>query len=154
MLPEPVSLPFSIKKVHNGFSRMEGIAKASETGLSLEYEIKVLGLLRLPVKEFTVPLSQIESIALKKNWFTTRVVIRTRSLRALNGFPSSQPAQVILSVSRSGRKTAERTVSLLTLYLSDHLLKCVLNGGETFGGPHNPTLSDCTRNAQNTILHE
>src|SRR4051812_22856398 len=83
MLPEPIAVAFSIKKVYQGLSKLEGIAKVTEMGLAFEYEIETLGLLRSRVKELTISITEIESIHLKKNWFTTRLIVRTKSLRSL-----------------------------------------------------------------------
>jgi hypothetical protein len=134
MLPELSVVPFSIKKVHNGFSKLEGIARASETGLLLEYEVKILGLVKMQVRELNLPLSEIESIQLKKNWFTTRLIIHTKSLRTLCTVPGSKHAQVILRIPRSNRKKAERLVSMLGFYLSDHTLKAILKQSEDVCG--------------------
>jgi len=130
MLSEPIAIAFSIKKVHQGLSKLEGIVKVSETGLILEYEIETLGLLRSRVKELRVPLPEIESIRLKKNWFTARLIVRTKSLRALQGIPGSKQGHVILLVRRSDRKKAEELVSLLMLYVSEYALKCALKLSE------------------------
>ncbi len=130
MLAEPITVAFSIKKVHQGLSRLEGIAKVSEMGLAFEYEIETLGLLRSRVKELSVPLPEIESIRLKKNWFTTRLIVRTKSLRALRGIPGSKQGHVILRVHRFDRKKAEQLVSMLMLYVSEYALKTALRLSE------------------------
>jgi hypothetical protein len=132
MVTDPISLPFSIKKVHSGFARMDGIVKVSERGLTIEYEVKVLGLVRLQVRECHIPISEIESYQLKKSWFSTRLVVRTKSLRTLCTFPGSNQAEVVFKIRRSRRKTAEQLIALLGLHTSDYVLQCLLNRTEDF----------------------
>jgi hypothetical protein len=134
MLPELGAVPFSIKRIHNGFSRLDGIVKASEIGLLLEYEVKIFGLVKLQVRELMVPVAEIESVQLKKNWFTTRLVIHTKSLRTLCMMPGSKQAQVTLRVTRSNREKAERLVAMVGVYLSDCTLKAILRQSEDVYG--------------------
>jgi hypothetical protein len=116
-------LPFSIVKVHGGFSEASGLAAMNRVGLTLEYQVSVLGLFRLPIREVVVPFGEIISVTLKKNFLQTRIVLLTRSLRTLQGVPGNKTGRLVLRIARRDQEGASQLVSALRLYLSEQTLQ-------------------------------
>lgn len=116
-------LPFSIIKVHGGLSEASGLATMNRAGLTLEYQVRVLGLFRLSIREAVVPFGEIVSVTLKKNLLQTRIVLHTRSLRTLQTVPGNKTGQLVLRIARRDQETASQLVSALRLYLSEHALQ-------------------------------
>lgn len=112
-------LPFSVARVHAGLSEATGLARMTEAGLTLEYQVRLLGLIRFGIREITVPFGEIAAIQLKKNLLQTRIVLQTRSLRTLGAMPGSRTGQLVLRVARRDRETAALLVSALRLHLSE-----------------------------------
>ncbi len=112
-------LPYSVARVHAGFSEATGLARLSHAGLTLEYQVRLLGFFRFAIREVTVPFEEIAAITLKKNLLHTRIVLQTRSLRTLAAMPGSKTGQLVLRVARRDRETAALLVSALRLHLSE-----------------------------------
>jgi hypothetical protein len=112
-------LPFSVARVHAGLSEATGLARLTESGLTLEYQVRLLGLIRFGIREITVPFGEIAAVHLKKNLLQTRIVLQTRSLRTLGTMPGSRTGQLVLRVARRDRETAALLVSALRLHLSE-----------------------------------
>lgn len=122
MLSQSVCLPFSIPNLYEGFAQAHGIVKASEVGLTLEFEVKdgLLGVLRSGVKEVQIPIDEIASVDLSFFWFLTRLVIKTRSMALLSKVPQSKAGQVALwSMGPKNREIAQRLVSDLRLRMTE-----------------------------------
>jgi hypothetical protein len=88
-------------------------------GLTLEYQVRLLGLIGFGIREITVPFGEIAAVHLKKNFLQTRIVLQTRSLRTLDAVPGSRTGQLVLRVARRDRETAALLVSALRLHLSE-----------------------------------
>jgi hypothetical protein len=112
-------LPYSVARVHAGFSEATGLARMSHAGLTLEYQVRLLGFFRFAIREITVPFEEIAAITLKKNLLYTRIILQTRSLRTLSAMPGSKTGQLVLRVARRDRETAALLVSALRLHLSE-----------------------------------
>jgi|GEM_PF-2503107 len=112
-------LPYSVARVHAGFSDVNGLARMTHVGLTLEYQIRLLGFFRFGIHEITIPFEEIAAITLKKNMLHTRIILQTRSLRTLAAMPGSKTGQLVLRVSRRDRETAALLVSALRLHLSE-----------------------------------
>ncbi len=112
-------LPFSVARVHAGLSEATGLARMTGAGLTLEYQVRLLGLIGFGIREITIPFGEIAAIHLKKNFLQTRIVLQTRSLRTLGGMPGSKTGQLVLRVARRNRETAALLVSAIRLHLSE-----------------------------------
>jgi hypothetical protein len=125
MLTDSICLPFGLPEVYQGFAEGNGILRASQDGLILEFQVKdsLLGLLASDVKEVVVPIEEIASLELRKGWIRTRIIIRATSLKTLSDVTGNQGAEITLSVSRKHRALAEDLVSMLSLRLCARDLK-------------------------------
>lgn len=116
MLPQLISLPFSIPNAYEGFAKVHGILSVNEIGLTLEFEVKdgLVGVLKSGVKVVQVPINEIASVDLQRFWLFTRIVIRTKSMAILSQVPQSKAGKVaVWSIGFQNRELAERLVSSL-----------------------------------------
>jgi len=123
MLPASSPLPFSIANVHNGFSEATGLARLSDKGIVLEYQVSLLGLFKFPIREVSVSFEDITAVALQKRFLRTTLSLHTRSLRTLASLPGSRTGQVRLRIAKRDREQAARWVSALRLHLSEQVLQ-------------------------------
>jgi hypothetical protein len=135
MLPQFVSLPFSIPDVYQGFAEAGGIIKASKAGLILEFEVKdaLVGMLKSGINEVQIPTNEISFIDLKAGWFRTRLIIRTRSMATLGNIPGSKPGQIALRIARKDRDIAKRLVSVLMMSMAERELDSLNKEMHQFG---------------------
>lgn len=73
-------------------------------------------------KEASVTLDEIDSIDFKRGWFRAKAVIRPKSLKLLDRFPTSGDDSVLLYFKRKDRKLAEYLISEVRLKLSQSRL--------------------------------
>ncbi|WP_414587834.1 hypothetical protein [Scytonema sp. PCC 10023] len=119
-MPQFISLPFSIANVYQGFAEANGIAKANEAGLILEFQVKdgLMGVFKSPIKEVQIPINEIFSVELQVIWFVTRLIIRTKSIAILSDVPGSKAGQIALWIARKDRQVARELVSVLRLSMT------------------------------------
>lgn len=115
------SIPFKIQGLHGGFSEAEGIGKFSSAGIVLEFEAKILGLLKTGVKEVRIPLAEILDIKFKKGFmkYAAKIEIRLKSLAKLNELPIKD-GKVSLKIPRDDHERASQTVKTLQKYLDEY----------------------------------
>ena len=114
-----VSIPFKCQSPH-GLSEIEGIGKFSAAGIVLEFETKLLGLLKTGVKEVRIPLSDILDIKFKKGMFKygAKIEIRFKSLAKLGDLPIKD-GKISLKIPRDDHQRADETVQTLQKYLDE-----------------------------------
>jgi len=125
MLPEFVSLPFSIPNLYQGLAEARGILRTNAAGLVLEFEVKdgVVGMLKSGIKEVRLAIDEVSHIDLKEGWFRTRVFIRANRLAALSSIPGNESGKIALQIARKDRTLAKALVSGLKLSLSEKELE-------------------------------
>src|SRR5688572_1691976 len=117
-------VPFSFPDVYQGLAKGGGIAIATDVGLTLEFQVKdgFFGVIKSGVQKVSIPLSELQSVALKQGFFRNRLFIKVRSMTILADVPGSDVGQVELRVARNDKRAAQALVSLLTLSLSERQL--------------------------------
>ena len=125
MLPQFVSLPYTIPNVYEGLAAAHGVAKSTEAGLMLEFQVKdgFVGLVKSRVNEVPIPLDELVSIELKEGWFRQRLLIRARSLTTLASVPGHESGHIVLRIARKDLRVAREMVSVLRLTLAERELR-------------------------------
>ena len=110
-----VTVPFKVPNLFAGFAEGKGLAKASDSELTLEFvlEENVLNLFKTGVKEIRIPRSEIDAIHHRQGWFTDKLRIRVKSMRWLADLPGCDTGQVTLHVARRDRAQAASFVQVL-----------------------------------------
>jgi hypothetical protein len=115
------TIPFKIEGLHGGLSEAEGIGKFSSAGIVLEFEAKILGLLKTGVKEVRIPLAEILDVNFKKGFFkySAKIQIRLNNFSRLSELPNKD-GKISLKVSRDDFERARETVQTLQKYLNEY----------------------------------
>ena len=118
------TIPFTITHLENGYTREHGLLHILQESVRIEFEQTdpATGLPLSGVREIDVPCDQIETLRIKKGWFSAQVIFETKSLKTLEGLPGAQQGRCILKIKRSDVKEAEKTVSSARLRLSEFRL--------------------------------
>jgi hypothetical protein len=119
------SLPFVIPRVFGDLAVARGMARATPAGLTLEFEIKdsLVGLIRSGVREIHIAVEDLDRLDLRKGWFRTTLVVRTRRMAVLDKVPGHQAGSIQLRIAREDRPVAEALVSTMMLSLSERELE-------------------------------
>jgi hypothetical protein len=112
-------IPFKISAAH-GLSEVDGIAKFSPAGIVLEFEAKILGLMKTGVKEVRVALAEINDLKFKKGLmkFGAKIEIRLKSFTKVSEIPN-QDGKVRLQISREDFIRADETVKKMIECLNE-----------------------------------
>jgi len=117
-------LQFSFPEVYQGLATGGGLATANNAGLTLEYQVKdgFFGVIKSGIQKVVIPVSELQSVALKQGWFRARLVIKAKSMSTLANVPGNDTGQVELQVARRDMAPAQALVSILMLGLSERKL--------------------------------
>lgn len=115
-----ISLPFKISDAHYGFAPVDGVAKFSVAGIVLEFEAKILGLMKTGVKEVRIPRAEIMDVKLKSGAFNTKIEklfgtkieIRLNNFTTLSEVPNKD-GKISLKILRADRELAEKALKAL-----------------------------------------
>ena len=143
-MPRSVFVPFSLQEVYGGFGEGEGVARADETGVTLEFELRdgVVGFLKSGVREVRVSLDEMSSVEVKTGPFGGQLTIATRTLGASSRVPGSKPGRVRLRVPRAGRQASREAAALLNTASADLEIEAFRRElDERRGGPNPPASS-------------
>lgn len=115
-----ISIPFKIETEH-GLTSGDGIAKFSSAGIVLEFEMKIIGLVKTGAKDVRLPLEEILSVKFKKGFFKylTKIEIRMQSFLKLSEVPN-QDGKIILRIPRDQHKEANEAVEFLLKDIHDY----------------------------------
>jgi hypothetical protein len=72
-----ISVPFKTEGAH-GLTTVDGIAKFSSAGIILEFETKIIGLVKTGVKEVRLPVGEILDVKFRKGFMKRFVKIEIR----------------------------------------------------------------------------
>ena len=129
-----ISVPFKISNAHYGFAPVDGMAKFSPAGIVVEFEAKILGLMKTGIKEVRIPLSELLDIKLKSGAFNTKlerifgskIEIRLHNFSTLSEIPNKD-GKILLKVLRADRDLAEKALQII----EESRNKPYLQSGET-----------------------
>ena len=117
MKPTLISVPFKTESSH-GLSQVDGIAKFSSAGIIIEFESKLLGLIRGEVKEVRISLDEILDIKFRKGIFRffSQIQLRLKNISKLSELPN-EGGRVKLKIKREDFERAQRAVEETLQYL-------------------------------------
>lgn len=107
------TIPFSLGHVWAGFAEGHGMLRGDGPDLVIEYQIKdsLFGVLRGAPKTLRLPLTQIDSVSLRKGWFGGRtLVLQAKSLAAVAAIPTAEKGCVEFKIAKCDRAAAEQFV--------------------------------------------
>jgi hypothetical protein len=116
MTDETITLPFKMPDLLGGFAEGTGLAKASQTELTLEFVVKdgLLNVFKSGVKEIRIPQTELDVVRLNRGCFGAKVHVRVKSMKLLADLPGCGGGKVTLHVARQDRALAAALVHLLS----------------------------------------
>ncbi len=119
------SVPFKIANAYGGLADCNGLARATDDGLLLEFEAKdgFFGVLKSGVKSLVIAWSELANLRLRKGWFGTRLHLTVHSLRTLQEVPGAEACEVSLRVARRNRAVAEELAMNVNFRLCERELR-------------------------------
>ena len=129
---EQLSVPFtnsSWTPAADGLITVRGVLATEPDALVLEYTVTenywgVKPTVERPIRTLPIPWSEIQSITYRKRllgWGGT-LVLRTRSLRALDGVPNTRGNEVSFAIARADRLEARDLAATVEMALADRRL--------------------------------
>lgn len=113
------TISFSFDNIHGGMSTCGGLLQITADTLRCEYRTDLAGMgIKSESREASIRLEEIDSIQFKRGWFRGTAIIRPRSLKTLDRFPSSGEDCLRLYFKRRDRSRAEYLFSEINLQLS------------------------------------
>ena len=107
-----ISIPFKIEGAHGGFSIVNGMAKISRTGVVLEFEAKIFGMMKTGVKEVRVPIGEIEELKIKKRLFKFTLEMWLNNFKTISEIPNKD-GRIILQIAKDDRARTVQAVKIL-----------------------------------------
>jgi hypothetical protein len=108
-----VSVPFTIPNLYGCLGDCHGMLRADGTCLVLEFQVQdnILGWFRGSPQTVRLPLSELESVELKKSWFrSSDLVITAKSLLSVAAVPGSRQGRITLRIDRKDLPAAAEFV--------------------------------------------
>lgn len=131
---EPLSVPFtrqSSTEAYDGMITVHGVVRTEPEGLVLEFRSNESYFGAKPAREgeirtAVVPWSDVQAIEFRRRFLRGgALVLRTRSLRALDGVPGARGSEVSLSVARADQLAARELAANVELALAEHRLRAL-----------------------------
>lgn len=124
---EPLSVPFTNRfwtDTYEAMVTVRGVLRTEPDGLVLEFQRSEWDFASArkegAIRSVHVPWSEVQSITFRRKLLAGGVlVLRTRSLRALEGVPAVQGSEVSLAVSRADRLSAREIAANVELALAE-----------------------------------
>src|SRR5262245_6985249 len=112
------SVPFTLSELYGGLATCEGLLRDEGKEIALEFQVKdaVAGFIKSGVREVRVPLKDLVSVTLDKDWLCTswlgvKIQIQTARMELLKDVPGASQGRVELHIARKDRDLAERFVA-------------------------------------------
>ena len=129
---EPLSVPFTSTAwtpAYDGLITVRGVLATEPDALVLEYTVTenywgVRPTVERPIRTVTIPWAEIQSITYRKRFlgWNGTLVLRTRSLRALDGVPNARGSEISFTIPRADRLEARDLAATVEMALADRRL--------------------------------
>lgn len=111
---------------------VRGVLRVEPQGLAIEFRerpvlTKKTGVVDESIRSFVIPWSDVQSAEVRESFWLLRprIVLRTRSLRALAGLPQVDGTEARLIVARSDRGLARELATQAEAAAADHRLRAL-----------------------------
>jgi hypothetical protein len=107
---------FTSPEKYHGLAQCSGLMHIQGDDLLLEFETKdtVLNLWRSGVREVRVPIADLSGVRLDRQFWNSRIMLRSRRLKTFESVPGHNGGEVKLTLDRDSRISGERIVRELS----------------------------------------
>lgn len=125
---ELLSVPFTSRGWTDSYEAMiivHGLLRSELEGLAFEFRrsehsFGVKPTVDDPIRTIAIPWTEIQSLTYRRRFLGWgHLVLRTRSLRALDGIPSAQGNELVIPISRAERLSARELAANVELVLAE-----------------------------------
>ena len=104
--------------MESGLSEVTGVIREDPDAIIIEYQSKLLGLVKSSIKSIQIPFREVEEVRYSSNLFQARLRILLKTLRNMGDFPAPKQGELVFKVSRKNREHARRFASSANLSAS------------------------------------
>ena len=117
-------LPIKQTDVYGGLAEITGLLRKQESMLVLEYQVRddVFGMFNSNIRTLELPFSQIESIEVKKRWFSVKFEIYLNRLPAIKKPLHLKENCLSFDINRKDLEKARNLCSNLLIIISEKKL--------------------------------
>lgn len=121
---EEISIPFYNDDIYGGFAVQNGLIHIDSNYLTIEFETKdaVFKVVTSGLRTIKIPLNGIQSVDFKKGFFSSKIIIATKSLKYLANIPGNESNSVTFKIKKKDRDLAHLSVSQIQLLLAENKL--------------------------------
>lgn len=107
---------FSIPELYHGLAKSTGMLRIDEDCLVIEFETTdtVFGALKSGVREVSVPIQELASVRLDRQFWNTKLILRGHRLKSFEDVPGHNAGEVRLTLDKQARVEGERIVRELS----------------------------------------
>lgn len=130
------SVAVKLADTWGGLARNSGILRLEGAALVLECETQddVLHVLKSEVKQWTLPLPEVESCTFRPGWFRPTIELSVRSLGLVRDVPGAEQGKLVLRLARRDRPLASSLVSNVNLALAHQVVRAAEDADERASG--------------------
>lgn len=116
---------------YDALRTMRGVLRTEPEGIELEFSVSENSYGQRPretspIRTVTVPWRDIQSLVYRPRWFILgALVLRTRSLRTLEGVPGAQGNELTLGIARAERLPAREVAANVELILAGQRIEAL-----------------------------
>ncbi len=112
------SISFSLKQMHGGFAEGQGMLQFETDRLIFEWKVKdsLFGAIESNLNRLELPIDQVSGMQLKNYWVCSRLLVKARTLQALEPLPQEKLGSVKFAVARSDRELIQHWISNYNLH--------------------------------------
>ena len=107
--PRYAIVTFTIPELHGGLAEASGMVQMKDDYLLLEHQTRdaIFGAIKSDVKVFEIPYDEISSIRLERQFWTTKLILRSHRMKTFGGFPGEEGGKITLVVDKEIRAASE-----------------------------------------------
>lgn len=109
---------------YEGFAETEGVIREGQEKISIEYQTKdaIIGYFKSDLKTLDIAFDDINDILFDSGFFSAKLRIQLKSLKAIKDFPTTKGGEIHLPISRKNRKQAKNFASIVGLNISQYVM--------------------------------
>lgn len=116
---------------YDALKTVRGVLRTEPEGVELEFSVSENSYGRRPsetsaIRTVTIPWREIQSLVYRPRWFVLgALVLRTRSMRTLEGVPGAQGIEFTIGISRGERLPAREVAANVELTLAEQRIEAL-----------------------------